>query len=577
MQQVDLTTLIAVVTELAEDWLPAKLEQVYQRDRYTLSLGLRTLQNRGWLTLAWHPQAARLCLDQAPPRQPDTFTFSDQLRHQLHGLALVEISLVQPWERVVDLAFAQRPGSDPLFHLYLEIMGKYSNLILTTGDRQIITCGHQVSAQQSRVRTIQTGAAYVLPPPPPGDRPNPQEDFPSWQQRIALIPRPIGTGLLKTYQGLSPHLVAEILQQTGVDPDTEISTLTPNQWRALWQTWQQWLGMLTHRQFKPAQTAEAYTVMGWGAIAPSPDTSTLLREYYAASLGQQQFQALHQQLQQKVNSHISKLQQKNQELKQRLSKADKADILRHQGDLLMAHLHLWQPGMTKITLEDFTSGHPICIPLQPDKNAIQNAQFFYKQHQKLKRTSSAVLPLLAKLDEEASYLEQVASQLIQMENCPEDFDALQEIRHELIQQGYLTSHENRQDPPQTQFHRYTSPSGYEILIGRNNRQNDLLSFRLASDYDLWLHAQETPGSHVLLRLPPGASLENPDLQSAADLSAYYSRARQSDRVPVVYTKPKYLYKPKGAKPGMVIYKHEKVIWGHPQAVRCDQNQSSSIS
>jgi predicted ribosome quality control (RQC) complex YloA/Tae2 family protein len=152
----------------------------------------------------------------------------------------------------------------------------------------------------------------------------------------------------------------------------------------------------------------------------------------------------------------------------------------------------------------------------------------------------------------------------------EDLEALKEIREELIQQKYLAAPDygrrNANEDSSINFHRDRTPSGFELLIGRNNRQNDQLTFRVAGDYDLWFHAQEIPGSHVLMRLTPGAVPEEADLQFAADFAAYYSRARQSDRVPVVYTEPKNVYKPKGAKPGIAIYKQEQVIWGQPSQV-----------
>ena len=197
-----------------------------------------------------------------------------------------------------------------------------------------------------------------------------------------------------------------------------------------------------------------------------------------------------------------------------------------------------------------------------------NAQRLYKKHQKLKRARSAVEPLLAEVQGEIDYLEQVELAISQIDRYQDkqDLSALEEIRDELMQQGYLPDPDRRSQnqAPVTDFHRYLSPSGFEILIGRNNRQNDRLSFRLAGDYDLWFHTQEIAGSHALLRLNPGAVADDADLQLMADLTAYYSRGRQSEQVPVVYTKPKYVYKPKGAKPGMVVYKHEQIIWGRPQ-------------
>jgi predicted ribosome quality control (RQC) complex YloA/Tae2 family protein len=172
---------------------------------------------------------------------------------------------------------------------------------------------------------------------------------------------------------------------------------------------------------------------------------------------------------------------------------------------------------------------------------------------------------------EIEYLEQVEAAIAQIENytTATDLQALEEIREELIQQQYLEDQEYRSrstNETTDNFHHYRTPSGFEVLIGRNNRQNDQLTFRIANDYDLWFHTQEIPGSHVLLRLEPGAVPDEADLQFTANLSAYYSRARQSDQVPVVYTQPKYVYKPKGAKPGIAIYKQERIIWGQPQLV-----------
>jgi predicted ribosome quality control (RQC) complex YloA/Tae2 family protein len=296
--------------------------------------------------------------------------------------------------------------------------------------------------------------------------------------------------------------------------------------------------------------------------------SALLNRYYTDELNQQQFTQLRHQLLQKLNNILAKLRLKARTFQERLQQSDRAEQSRQQADLLMAHLHLWKPGMKSITLNDFESGNPVTIALDPEKNAVQNAQSLYKRHQKLKRARSAVEPLLKEVETEIYYLEQVEATPIQLDayNTPEDLQTLEEIRDELIQQHYLDTSEqrSRSDNNTSMPYSYRSPSGFELLIGRNNRQNDQLTFRTAVDYDLWFHTQEIPGSHGLLRLEPGAAAEETDLQFAADLVSYYSRARQSDRVPVVYTEPKHVYKPRGAKPGMAIYKHERIIWGCPQ-------------
>jgi len=574
MQPVDFTTLTAACCELRAEWVPGRTEQVYQRDRYTIALALRTLKRRGWLTVSWHPQAARICLGDPPPRTPDTFTFSDQLRHQLSGLALVAIEAIAPWERVLDLQFARRPGEPASFHLYVEIMSKYSNVILTGADDLIITAAHQVSTQQSSVRPIQTGQPYERPPALTGTLPSLSESQQRWQERVSLVPGAVQRQLLKSYRGLSPALVRSLVQAAGLNPDQSTESLNASDWQHLFQRWQEWLQVISNRQddkgespFQPGWTDQGYTVLGWGVIKPAKNVQTLINDYYTTELNQQDFTQLRHQLTQKLGNVLEKLRQKASTFEERLQQSDQADQHRQQADLLMAHLQNWEPGMKAITLLDFDTSKPVTIALNPEKNAVQNAQALYKRHQKLKRARNAVEPLLKEVQEEIQYLEQVEASLTALEtyNAPEDLPTLQEIREELIQQGYLNAPEQRiRDISNvTEPYRYQTPSGFELLIGRNNRQNDQLTFRTAGDYDLWFHTQEIAGSHVLMRLQAGNVPDEADLQFAADLAAHYSRARQSDQVPVVYTQPKYVFKPKGAKPGMAIYKQERIIWGRP--------------
>jgi predicted ribosome quality control (RQC) complex YloA/Tae2 family protein len=572
LQPVDFTTLTAACSEIRANWLPSRLEQVYQRDRYTIAVALRTLKQRGWLEISWHPQAAHICIGDPPPRKPDTFTFSQQLVHQLGGLALVAIEAIAPWERVINLQFARRPGETALYHLYAEIMGKYSNVILTDANNEIITAAHQVSQQQSTVRPIQTGQYYETPPKLTNTTPSLSESQERWQERVSLVPGAIKRQLLKSYSGLSAALLDTMLQAASLDPEATTDTFKPDDWQRLFQRWQEWLQALETQKFHPAWTSSGYTVMGWSGVTPAKDIQELLHRYYTDELNQQVFSQLRHQLTQKLNNILAKLRLKADTFKKRLQQSDQADEYRQKADLLMAHLQEWEPGMKEITLADFENNKPVAIALQPDKNAVQNAQSLYKQHQKLKRVKSAVEPLLAEVNGEIGYLEQVEDAIAQIDKyqTAEDLEALDEIRDELIGQKYLEDPEYRNrtsnESASTNFHRYRTPSGFEILIGRNNRQNDYLTFRVAGDYDLWFHAQEIPGSHVLLRLEPGAVPEQADLQYTANLAVYYSRARQTDQAPVVYTEPKHVYKPKGAKPGIAIYKQERILWGQPQLV-----------
>jgi predicted ribosome quality control (RQC) complex YloA/Tae2 family protein len=573
MQQVDFTTLTAAVRELQSDWVPARVETVYQRDRFTLSLGLRTLDRRGWITISWHPQGARIVLSDPPPRIADTFTLSQQLRSVLGGLAMTEMVMVAPWERLVQLKFARRPGEDPLYYLYVEPIGKYSNLTLTDADNLIITTAHQVNNKQSSVRTIETGRPYELPPSLTDPMPSLEESIDRWIERVSLIPGKLNQRLVKSYRGLSTILMNETIVAAGLDPVQTTDTLSDSDWEKLFEYWQIWLKTLDRvdgYHFKPNLTTNGYSVMGWVDVVAHVDTvSQAIDTYYTQILSQEAFNQLRHQLTQKLAAILAKLHVKANTFINRLQESTGSDEYRAHADLLMAHLHEWQPGMTSIVLNDFETEQPVTIKLEPEKNAIQNTQFLYKRHQKLKRAILAVTPLLAEVQAEINYLEQVEASILQVQDGSSDMQellqTLLEVKEELVNTGYLATPDRaiKAELAETKPYSLKTPSGFELLIGRNNRQNDRVTFKLATDYDLWFHAQEIAGSHGLLKIPPGAVAEAADLQFTANAVAYYSRARQSQAVAVVYTAPKHVYKPKGAKPGMVIYKHEQILWGYP--------------
>ncbi|NUN66082.1 fibronectin/fibrinogen-binding protein [Pseudanabaena biceps] len=597
MQPADLTTLVALTHELNTACVPARLEQVHQSDRHTIHLQLRTLEKKQWLLLCWHPQSARLHLCAPPPKQPDTFTFSQQILHQVAGLALVNVKLTSPWERVVDLQFANRPDDQVQWHLYLEVMGKYSNAILVNADGEIVTAAHQVSNKQSRVRPIQTGDRYELPPALLEAIPSLNESFESWRDRLILIPKEIKRNLLSNYRGVSSSLVRSLLAIADVNGEQNVADLTLMQWEAIYRAWRVWLTCIDQKQFSPHLEDKGYALIPSSSAdleLADPSKSSLLvntfcDRYYSQQTGQVAFQQLHQQISQAIHNQLAKLNIKETEFQERLKLSAQADEFKDKADLLMAHLHLWEIGMKEIKLTDFHSSELVSIPLDPTQNAQQNAQSFYRKHQKQKRAAIAIAPLLEAVQQEIAYLEQVSTTVSLLEQI--ELSALQEIRAELTQQGYLkvtaeyasrlkgqkntqkntkggknkNSRSKQEETPDC--HRFTTANGFEVWVGRNNYQNDLISFRIAGEYDLWLHAQEISGSHVLLRLPAGAIADDQDLQTAANYAAYYSRARQSDQVPIVCTTPKYVFKPKGAKPGMVVYTHEKIIWGQPSSLR----------
>jgi predicted ribosome quality control (RQC) complex YloA/Tae2 family protein len=476
------------------------------------------------------------------------------------------VALIDPWERVLDWQFSQRPGDPVRWHLYLEVMGRYSNAVMVDAEGIIFACGHGVSERQSSVRPVQPGLLYQPPPALLDPCPTLMETQSHWQEHLSLIPGSIKQRLIKSYRGLSTILVESLLQKAGIQPETSTQSLDSSQWQTLFLYWRKWLEILETGSFQPGWTEKGYTVLGWQIEASAPSIHELLESYYSFYEYQETFYRERQKLQQKLKNILQKMYQRRDHFHQMLQQSEHADTIKDQADLLMAHLHAWQPGLSTVTLPSFLNGDPVTIPLDPEKNATSNAQALYKKHRKQKRARERVLPLWEATQQEVLYLEQIDLALDQLDHYQtlNDLEILKEIESEFVQQGYLT-HPNGLSltPKETHFRRYSTPSGGSIWVGRNNRQNDLLTLRFAQDSDWWFHAQEIPGSHVLLRLPPGEVPDESDLQTAANLAAYFSRARLSEQVPVVYTRPKHIYKPKGSLPGMVIYKHEKVIWAQP--------------
>ncbi|MEM9136808.1 MAG: NFACT family protein, partial [Cyanobacteria bacterium P01_F01_bin.42] len=412
--------------------------------------------------------------------------------------------------------------------------------------------------------------------------PNRQESFDDWQQKIALIPKPINRAITQTYGGLSSSLVQRLLQSAGLAADAHTETLSTQDWLLLFQQWQWWLATLDDNNFTPALTQDGYSVMG--ASGTDLTVSQMLSGYYTPRLEAQSFQQLRHQLLQCLVSKLKKLRHKRQQFQSQLAEVPQAESYREQADLLMAYLHQWQPGLASITLPHFETGDSVSIKLKPEQNAVQNAQYLYKRHQKLKRSRDFLAPLIQEVETEIDYLEQVedAIAVIDTYQAPIDLITLQDIRDELVQQGYLSIPDYRRATSDQSYpyRTFETPGHKTVFVGRNNKQNDVLTFRTAGPYDLWFHAQEISGSHLLLRLDAGAQIEEQDLSFCANLAAYYSRARNSEQVPVVYTKPKYVFKPRGAKPGMTVYTHETVIWGEPNAVDIEsvmQNHGQSTS
>ena len=542
----DVTTLRAVLAEWRPLLLPSRFEKAQQASPQALQIGLRSLSGNHWLELSWQAEAARLHTIPPPPRQGDGSTLAQQLQHGLKGLALIEIQQ-QGWERVVELGFARRPGEPVLRWLVVELMGRHSNLLLLDADRQVVALARQVKPQQSRLRPIGTGDPYQPPPPLAGEPPRLEENFASWQRRLRLVPLPLQQALRDAYQGISPALVRQLLPCGW--GELAVDSISPEQWQQLWQGWRQWLEAVQLGRFSWQLEPAGYRCWGGSsghtpAANPTLAINQGLAAYFSEQLGAQVLAQQRQQLQHRLQATVERESRQASEQQALLDAVPEGEALQRRADALLSQL-------------------------QPSRQCIEEAQKLYKTARKRRRSVAAITPRLelhrqrlASLEASLTYLEQ-ADSLEQVSSLAAELEAL------LAERGQRKSAGGRQSrragaiegvPQPLELH---TPSGLPIQIGRNHRQNEWIAFRQARRGDLWFHAQELAGSHVVLKSSERLA-SDADLQAAADLAAHYSRGRGNRRVPVVMVPTEELQRIPGAAPGTVRHRGGSVLWGEPQ-------------
>ena len=546
LQAVDVTTLRAVLAEWRPLLLPSRFEKAQQASPQALQIGLRSLSGINWLELSWQAEAARLHTIPPPPRQGDGSTLAQQLQHGLRGLALIEIQQ-QGWERVVELGFARRPGEPVLRWLVVELMGRHSNLLLLDADRQVVALARQVKPQQSRLRPIGTGDPYQPPPPLAGEPPRLEESFGSWQRRLRLVPLPLQQALRDAYQGISPALLRQLLPCGW--GELRVDSISPEQWQQLWQGWRQWLEAVQMGRFSWQLEPAGYRCWaGSSGDTPAANPALAINQgmaaYFSEHLGAQLLVQQRQQLQHRLQATVERESRQASEQQALLDAVPEGEALQRRADALLSQL-------------------------QPSRQCIEEAQKLYKTARKRRRSVAAITPRLeqhrqrlASLEASLTYLEQ-ADSLEQVGSLVAELEAL------LAERGQRKPAGGRQRrragaiegvPQPLELH---TPSGLPVQIGRNHRQNEWIAFRQARRGDLWFHAQELPGSHVVLKSSERLA-SDADLQAAADMAAHYSRGRGNRRVPVVMVPTEELQRIPGAAPGTVRHRGGSVLWGEPQ-------------
>lgn len=571
----DAATLALVTAELNAKLTDAKIAKIFEPTRDELVITLRTRTETFSLLLSARSGSARVCLTQESFENPETPpSFCMLMRKHLTGGRLLGVHM-EPGDRIVyfDFLCTNEMGDLVQNTLCAELMGRYSNLVLVQNNK-IIDALKRVDFEDSEIRQLLPGLAYTVPPKPA------RPDFlaVSAASIVSLACQrelPVADALNKTVAGVGPvvcreaawrafggeHLLASELTQAqrvqlmeAIDGLKEehaaggcpCSVLTPEG------------KPVEFTFFRPRQYGESYIIKEW------PSFGGMLEGYYAEKDRVERLRTKSKELHKAVHNMYERAVRKQAARKEELAATEKSETLRLYGELLSANLYLAQKGMKSITVSNwYDEGKEVTIPLDLRYSPSQNAQNYFKNYKKKQTAARMLAELLEEGEKEIAYLETV---LYEVETASGEA-ALNEIRAELKSQGYLKYYKPRDKKAKpADFLRFTSSDGFEILVGRNNAQNDRLTLHTARGKDLWFHVQKAPGSHVVV-MSRGQEIPDSTRQEAAELAVLYSSAFKAGtgaKVAVDTTEVKNIWKAAGAKPGMVLYEVYTTVYITPR-------------
>ena len=563
----DAICMTALARELRGAVADGRIDKIYQPGRDEVVLAVRGMGGNCRLLLSANPNHPRPQLTWTARENPDRPPmFCMLLRKHLTGARILGVEQ-PPLERVVRLVLeaTDELGDRVERQLVLEAMGRRSNLILLDQDGRIVDCLRRVDGDMSSKRQLLPGMFYRLPPAQ--DKQDPLAlDREGLERVLARAPEESQADkwLLDTFGGLSPLICRELAFQAGGQTDIRLHQLGPAGRSRLLDGLEQLLQHIKEECFTPYLLRREgrpfdfsfMPIYQYGAAAQGEEAesfSQMLDDFYAARETLERVRQIGQDMIRTVTNARDRTARKIGLQEQELAATRDRERLRQMGDIITSNLHAMEKGMARLRAVDFydPEGAEVDIPLDPLLTPQQNAAKYYKEYNKSKTAESALTLQLEKARGELDYLNSVLENI----SLAEGERDLQEIRQELTQTGYLRRPAKARDREKKVAARpleFRSTAGLRITVGKNNTQNDLLTTKLAGKSDIWLHTQKIHGSHVILWTEGG----QPDAQSlteAACLAAWFSQGRESAKVPVDYTPVKFVKKPGGARPGMVVY------------------------
>lgn len=551
--------------ELQKDLENARVSQVYMPSKDELVLVFRTFTENKKLLLCTRADTPRVGFIEKSienPKQPPMLCML--LRKRLAGAKLIEISQ-QSFERVLFFKFkaTNEVGDSEILTLCIEIMGRYSNVILLDCDNNVIDSLKRVDISMSQKRLVLPKMPYE--PVPPQDKlsllsANTDEIV----KKIKSMPYALDKSILSSIEGISPIICREIEYKTAISKD-DFDTALYNEIEKIKEIIKEKkpIANIVVIDSLPFDTA-FIDVSQYGTKAQNmhfDSFSKMLEFFYGERDRKARMKAKSLTLSKLLSNAVVRLTKKLNLQRAELSQCKDRELLRMYGDLLQANLYRIKRGDKAVTVENFYDGNKeLTIPLKETLSPAGNAGYYYKEYNRAKTREKMLTTQIEKAIEELEYIESVQFELANA-TCEKD---LSQIREELIEGGYIKPQkgEKLQNTSQPPFE-FTSKDGVKIYVGRNNRQNDLLTLKTAHKSDMWFHTKNIPGSHVIA-VTNGQNLSESTIIEAAQAAAFHSKAKNSSQVPVDYTLVKYVSKPSGAKPGLVIYTHNKTVFVTPK-------------
>ena len=564
----DAICLQGVVGELAPQLTGSRIEKIQQPARDQIILLLRGSRRLFLNAGANQPRIHLTEQLRDNPSQPPMFCML--LRKHLSG-GIIESVRQEPLERVVTLTVlaSDEMGERSRFTLVWEGMPRRANLILCDGDGRIIDCLRRVDLEAEQDRQVLPGLFYRLPTRQ--DKRSPlsvtEEEFAALLGRAAPD-APLDGWLLDTFTAISPLVARELTVRACGSTDAPVS-----QGNALWDVFSRWQRDVNENTFTPTLIKRNGSLADF-TYGPVTQYSTyaeteiydsfshLLDDFYEKREQAERVKQKGRDLLKTATTARDRVRRKQAAQEKELAACLDRDHLRICGELITANLYRMERGQSRLTAQNYYDENcaDVDIPLDVRLSPQENAARYFKQYAKAKTAEKYLTAQLQRGREELQYLESVLQELAQAES-EQDFN---DIRTELTDGGYLRGRGKKQPGFQraSKPREFRSSAGLRILVGRNNRQNDRLTTKDAEKRDIWLHTQKIHGSHVIL-CTGGAEPDEQSLMEAASLAAYFSQAQGSTKVPVDYTPVKFVKKPAGAKPGMVVYTTYQTMLADP--------------